>query len=1524
MPTLYFKVGADYENVVRLREEITKLENQLKSFGKSAAETQVRQVEERLAQTRQEFTRITTEAVKAGASVEGGFKKRIFEASQTVSALTERIIEQRSTVKKTEYDVRRLGEAYRASLKSNPIAASMKKAEYDAARKALEEDRAALFGLTQQQAEARLSVKRLRDEYSLYKKDAGEVTVKNEGLSLSWGRMLGVLGGAAALKQLGAEIIRVRGEFQAADTAIRTLLGSKEKADELMEQVREYAKISPLEFSDVTAATQMMLGFNIEAEKVPRYLKAIGDVSMGDTQRFNSLTLAFSQMSAAGKLMGQDLNQMINAGFNPLQQISEKTGKSIAELKDEMSKGAVSAEMVQQAFIDATSAGGRFYQMSENASKTISGQISMMHDAMTSAFNEIGQSSDGVLMEGIKMTTSLIENYDTIGRVLAGLLATYGAYRTALILNITLTRSWAVAARADAVAKGIQTAATKALTIAQAALNSVMKANPFVAVTTAVVALAAAVWTLSSRTSETEKATARLNEILDEHSRKEEEHKQKVDSLIASIEDSTKAEGERIAAFEALKAEYPSIFEKYLTEAEYLKEIVKYKRMIAEEDARRSTSDLQAQLRLEQSKLNRWTDVRRNGTSTSLVDMDGNGWATDNVEDAIREQTAIVNRLKAEIAEPIVSSYLSGIKSMDDASIKDAIDDITLSIRALGSAGKDSIAVVSTLGGEFSKGQLETIRSALETERKSRSGGPSYGEDYAKAKKEWEEAKRELSKIEADKDKYSRKQYDEAVKREETARKAYQTLGGSTSSSSGSKAVSGAEKEAEKQKQLQQKLGDELLKLREDNQDADIALMEEGTEKKLRQIEAVYSRQKDAIAKQESEWAKANREAGVTGLNEGGLTQEQQTAIDEARRLNELSRKQAVEGVKEEEAEKLKAHQEAWNEYYKRFGDYQQKRQAIAASYAEKIAEAEKEGDSGKAASLTREMENELDGLDNAVKGSATLMGQLFADASRMSVSEIQKIIDKAEQLLAYLGAAKDEEGTADIGGEKVSRQSILDLGISETSLRNLELSADEVESLRQAIDRLKGGLAGRSPFKKFEKEVEDAFAKFRNGDIAGGISDIGKAVAEFSPALSQFGDSLGTIFGSDGLGSAVSGISDALGGLGQTASGVGQIMSGDIVGGAMSAVNGIASVVSALDGLFGADYSEYEEMKGRYDTLVSLWDELIGRKTEYISIDYGTEAMKAAEEAARLTEMNIVRQRELAEKLAESGSSIGSHSLGYRVDVRMEESDWRAVSDLVGQKVSSLGDVLALDADIIGGVLQNERFVTVLSEVNSEFIDYIQSISDYADRLDEIAEKEKEAFTGVSFDEFRDGFVDLLSDLSTENEDFAEDFEDALRNAVFSALVANQYKARIQALYDQWSDYSKSDGELTSDEAAKMREEYSAIVHDMMADRQSIMDAMGWSTEAQQQSASSGGFQSMSQDTGDELNGRFTAMYECDLRREALQQGIYDVAAESRTLIAQSYLELQQISENTGAVIAPIRKIQEGIEQIKQNTSRL
>lgn len=259
MAKLVFRVQADYEEVVKLRNEIAKLKQELKSMDSTQSPAAFKALNTQLSASTQRMDELVNEAAKAGAMMEGSFKKKIFDASQSVNEFTEKIIAQKAVVKDIEADIKRLGDAYRIALKRNPTSANSKLEEYNAARKVLDEEKAALFGLTQQQAEARLSVKRLRDEYALYKDDAKEVVETNEGIAISWKKALAVIGGAGVLKALGSEIIRVRGEFQAADTAIQTLLGSKEKADALMAQVREYAKISSLEFSDVTSATQMML-----------------------------------------------------------------------------------------------------------------------------------------------------------------------------------------------------------------------------------------------------------------------------------------------------------------------------------------------------------------------------------------------------------------------------------------------------------------------------------------------------------------------------------------------------------------------------------------------------------------------------------------------------------------------------------------------------------------------------------------------------------------------------------------------------------------------------------------------------------------------------------------------------------------------------------------------------------------------------------------------------------------------------------------------------------------------------------------------------------------------------------------------------------------------------------------------------------------------------------------------------------------------------------------------------------------
>ena len=164
------------------------------------------------------------------------------------------------------------------------------------------------------------------------------------------------------------QIINTRKEMEALQISFQTLAGTQ-MGKQLYEDIKQFAATTPMMMGDLAKGAQTLLGFNIEAEKVMPILRQIGDISMGDAQKFGSLTLAFAQMSSTGKLMGQDLLQMINAGFNPLVIIAEKTGKTIGELKEEMAQGKISVEMVEDAFKSAASEGGKFNGMLQQQAK---------------------------------------------------------------------------------------------------------------------------------------------------------------------------------------------------------------------------------------------------------------------------------------------------------------------------------------------------------------------------------------------------------------------------------------------------------------------------------------------------------------------------------------------------------------------------------------------------------------------------------------------------------------------------------------------------------------------------------------------------------------------------------------------------------------------------------------------------------------------------------------------------------------------------------------------------------------------------------------------------------------------------------------------------------------------------------------------------------------------------------------------------------------------------------------------------
>lgn len=228
------------------------------------------------------------------------------------------------------------------------------------------------------------------------------------------------------------KIMDVRGEVEALQISFETLAGTT-KGRELFGDIRSFAVNTPMMMQDLAKGAQTLLGFNIEAEKVMPILRQIGDISMGDAQKFNSLTLAFAQMSSTGKLTGQDLLQMINAGFNPLTVISEKTGKSIGQLKDEMSAGKITVEMVADAFETATAEGGKFHGMLEKQSKGLKGAMSNLEGAWEDALNEMGEKGEGVMVDVIDLTAGAIKNYDKLGTAILTVVAAYGEYKGSLM-----------------------------------------------------------------------------------------------------------------------------------------------------------------------------------------------------------------------------------------------------------------------------------------------------------------------------------------------------------------------------------------------------------------------------------------------------------------------------------------------------------------------------------------------------------------------------------------------------------------------------------------------------------------------------------------------------------------------------------------------------------------------------------------------------------------------------------------------------------------------------------------------------------------------------------------------------------------------------------------------------------------------------------------------------------------------------------------------------------------------------------
>lgn len=311
------------------------------------------------------------------------------------------------------------------------------------------------------------------------------------------------IGVTAPLTALATAGVKYNATMETYLANLTTLLGGNEQAAEkLLNTLREMANTTPYEATDLVKATQKMMAFGISAQDSLKYLQMLGDVAMGDANKMDSLTLAFSQISASGRATMEDINQMIDQGFNPLTIVAQKTGESMADLRDRVSAGGVSFEEIAGAFETATSEGGIFYQSMDKASQTTEGKISSLKDNFSTA---LGTMTESLLpfvtsaVDGLSKLANWFSNLDEGGKTLvltiAGIALAIGPLSTAIggLISIgskiktivTVVKSWGIV--------------TKTMTAAQTALNLVLNANPIALVVTAIVALIAIIATLWSK-----------------------------------------------------------------------------------------------------------------------------------------------------------------------------------------------------------------------------------------------------------------------------------------------------------------------------------------------------------------------------------------------------------------------------------------------------------------------------------------------------------------------------------------------------------------------------------------------------------------------------------------------------------------------------------------------------------------------------------------------------------------------------------------------------------------------------------------------------------------------------------------------------------------------------------------------------------------------------------------------------------------------------------------------------------------
>lgn len=1338
-------------------------------------------------------------------------------------------------------------------------------------------------------------------------------------------KMLLKIGGTTALIALGKQVIDVRAEMQMLEQSFDVLLGGKD-VSKFMSELKQFAVDSPLSLTGVANAAQTLLGFNVEADKTIPIIKQIGDISMGNEERFKSLTLAFAQMSATGKLMGQDLLQMINAGFNPLQEISSKTGKSIADLKKEMENGAISSQMVADAFASATAQGGRFYGMTEKQAQGVKGLQAQLDGGLQDAFNEIGQSQEGIIAGGYKMSISLVENYDKVGKALITIVSAYGAYKAALITAIALERVKTTVAVYDIATKQIQLGITLKNIAAQSLLNKVMMANPYALAAVLIVSLVGSLWALSDSLSAAERAQSALNRETEKQTKSNEEERSSIESLISAIKDDTKTRNEKQKALDTLQAKYPAIFLSLDIEKIKNLELANAIRLVNEELEKRN--GMQSKSNIDRAKeilkgvsnfdgvtFKTATDQK---DAKDILGLEG-AWDRNIITNAKLKKglEEYIKKAERKIQDDAVIASQAEFNSLPKSNrvniLKNDVDKLQVQYDRLKALAKEEKNNPFSSGLSSYTSQMDILESQINTKN---SQIKALQEDSSKTstrdKAYWEKQKKDAeSRLAVLSDVAAQGKEGDALRKEilgyDKKLKAYDAKDTSKS----------AETAAEKARKTAQKTLDDQLKLDNDkakasldarnqeleNQQALLNLEEDGFKKEQKQAEinhqkellSVDKRAQELIeAKQKAErdaWDIKNPNPKTTYVNKtvssSDLLLGQQSELNNSRNIANRAQ--------------IKANADLLTNLLEKYQDFAAKKTAIEKQYNKDVQALESQRTAQNSAEIDRaitqlnkERKEATSAIDlNAFKESIN-WEQVFGDLDKVSTSALE---DLREKLRKYIQSA----------GNNISIQ---DLKILNDALDNI----DDKFKIKNPFSELKAG------FKDLKDSADDTAKRIK---AIKKVSESLNEVVTYADAASQaFSDLADAGIFSEKDAKNIEDIMGYLQGSATAATGLGKVMSGDMSG-IKDMITGTSQMIKSVASLFGKrdkaaeDTKQLQNITSKIEVTNKSINSLIEKRIDLINDATAAEAGYLN----TLTQEQIKTQQEYVQGMFDrlSGNEIfgkkGKNN-NLTLTALMDREGLTSMDDFV-KWWNEEGGVAKLTA--AGYDLKNE----------DQWQSIINAWSSLKDAAEDAETAMKEAATGISFDDLKDSLDNLVQDVNTTFSDISDSFEDHMRNAVMNFVKSSYLTKALQDWYDKFAE-AYSDDVLTSDEVDALQNMYNEAYNKAQDMYDSALKAAGVSKGSTSQSASSGYSTSMSQDTGEAIEGRMTAMqmnlisidgnvariaewaqpfdmkYNVDVLTAPLSalsescQRIELMLEQNRNIAIQSYYELKDINKQT------------------------